>query len=502
MKNKKLNAAAIWMTVLGMIITWCAKYALYFFRGDFTFNLLPMLPVQAGLLILFLVMWRKKFPKWSVIISLVSEFICFIIPFVIMAVNILNFPHFVNNLLTILPIVIVGVSSILLYMYWDALQKSVKAKITAICLAAAIAIAAIWVTVPGFLLTGAVVFDTDTEYTVEFISNRNGLGFVEVTKDGETETYYQRDDGKFVAHTAIHQVQIPKEKLRGAEYKVGVKSVLFTVSNHTFFGNTVYGKSTAFRNPVSKEGAVFFAVSDIHTQPSGAVKAIEAHFDELDFIACLGDLVSFSGNRYDMAMLVNSMAKLSRGEIPVVYTRGNHELMGEGANAIGAYIPTPNGEFYYTFAYNNAYFIVNDFAADKGDDDHGFSGLSDGEQYRVSQTEFVREAIEEAKAFDSEYVVHMSHIPVSTEREPLKGNMSEIAELLKGTADVSICGHTHKYRLEEPSERIPFPVMQEGGNTKTFPNSYVGGLFRLADGKITVDRVNAEGEVSETIILK
>ena len=84
-------------------------------------------------------------------------------------------------------------------------------------------------------------------------------------------------------------------------------------------------------------------------------------------------MVSFSGNRYDLTMLVDSMARLSKGALPVVFTRGNHELMGEGANAIEDYIPTPTGQFYYTFTYNNAYFIVNDMGADKPDDNRGFS---------------------------------------------------------------------------------------------------------------------------------
>ena len=66
------------------------------------------------------------------------------------------------------------------------------------------------------------------------------------------------------------------------------------------------------------------------------------------------------------------------GELPVVYVRGNHELLGEEAERLQAYIPTPNGEFYYTLAYNNAYFLINDLAFNKADAYPGFSGLSDG----------------------------------------------------------------------------------------------------------------------------
>lgn len=499
MKNRKLNFAAILFAALGIVITWCAKYALYFFRGDMALNFLPLLLVNAALLLLFLIMWKKQLPKWVTVVSLVILAISFLIPIIFTVVNILNFPHFLNNLHTILPEIVVGAGLMLVYMYYDKLVKSRKAQITAIVLTAAVIVSSSCTTLACYLTSGTVVFDTGDVYTVEFISNRNGLGFVEVSRDGRTETYYHTEHGKRVAHTTIHQIEIPKEKLQGATYRAGVKSVLFTVSNQTFFGNTTYGQSIHFKSPANDEGATFFTVSDVHTQPKGAVKAIEKHFDELDFIVCLGDMVSFSGNHYDLTMLVDSMARLSKGALPVVFTRGNHELMGEGANAIEDYIPTPTGQFYYTFTYNNAYFIVNDMGADKPDDNRGFSGLSDGVNYRLSQHDFFEDALQNASG---DYVIHLSHIPISTESEPLKSNLEGIIQMLSGKIDLSIAGHTHKFLVEEPSDRVPFTVIQEGGNIGKFPGSYIGGIFTLRGGHITVDQVDASGNILDTITLK
>lgn len=499
MKNRRLNFAAILLAGLAIVITWCVKYALFFFRGDLTLNFLPLLAVNAVLLILFLVMWKKPLPKWVITVALILLAIGFLVPLVFTLVNILNFPHFLNNLYSILPQVVIGAGFILIYMYYDKLTRSRKAQITAAVVTAAVAVSAICITLPCYLTTGAVVFDTGLDYTIEFISNRNGLGFVEVTNGNETETYYHTEHGKRVAHTTIHQVKVPKEALQGATYRAGVKSVLFTVSNQTFFGNTAHSKPIRFREPVSDEGATFFTVSDVHSQPSGAVRAVEKHFDKLDFIVFLGDMVSFSGNRYDMAMLVDSMARISKGELPVVFTRGNHELMGEGANAIADYIPTPTGEFYYTFTYNNASFIVNDMGADKADDNPGFSGLSDGVNYRLSQYEFFENAIQSASG---DYVIHLSHIPISTEAEPLQSNLAGIIQMLSGKIDLSIAGHTHKFKVEEPTDRVPFFVIQEGGNTKTFPGSYMGALFTLRDSHIMLDQIDASGNILQTIKLK
>lgn len=502
MKSRKLNFAAIALSVISMIIIWCAKYTMYFFRGDMTFNFFPVLLVQPFFLALFLVMWKKTLPKWAGVVSMTLEIILFLVSFGVGAANILNYPHFFNNLLQALPVIITGIGLLLVFMYFDKIMQVRKVKIAALVLAVSFAVVGVSVTVPCYLVTGPVVFDTSDEYTVEFISNREGLGFVEVTKDGVTETFVQTAHSKKVAHTNIHQVEIPKEKLRGAEYRVGVKSVLLTVSNHTFFGNTAYGEQIEFREQTSNEGAVFLAVSDIHSLPSGAVGAAQKNLDRLDFIACLGDFVSFSGNKYDLAMLVDSMAKLSGGEIPVMYTRGNHELMGEGADDIGDYIPTPEGQFYYTFEYNNAFFIVSDFGTDRSDDDHGFSGLSDGVNYRRGQLDFYKEAVSEAESFGGDYVVHFSHVPISTDQETLKADLEEVIGLFNGNVDMSVCGHTHKFKVAEPDSRVEFPVIEDGGNINTVPSSYIGGIFTLKDGHITLEKVDAEGEVLETINVK
>lgn len=501
MKNKTLNIIGICGTGLGIVIAWCARCAMYFFHDHRPLNFLPVLLIQAAALALFLVMWRVKLPAWVSVVSLAAGGLGLVLSLVVAIVNLPNLPHFGNNLLEMLPVLVLGTAAAALYLLYDRLKASRAARFAALSIAGGVAAAAIGLTLPGYLTTGAVVFDTGGQYTVEFLSNRRGLGFVEVTKDGKTETYYHAAHGKNVAHTTIHQVDIPKDALRGATYRVGVKSVLFTVSNHTFFGNTVHGKPTPFRTPVSEEGGTFFTVSDIHAQPGGAIHAVSAQFDRLDFIVCLGDWLSYASSRYDLSMLVDFMAEVSRGELPVVYVRGNHELLGEEAERLQAYIPTPNGEFYYTLAYNNAYFLINDLAFNKADAYPGFSGLSDGENYRTHQTAFVEQAVSEAEAAEAAYFVHLSHIPISTETVPLRQNLKGIVDLLNDAADVSICGHTHHFRVESPSVRVHFPVVQQGGNPDADPSRYLGAVFTLSGGHITVEKIDASGNIQERIPL-
>ena len=175
--------------------------------------------------------------------------------------------------------------------------------------------------------------------------------------------------------------------------------------------------------------------------------------------------------------------------------------MGEEAERLQAYIPTPNGEFYYTLANNNAYFLINDLAFNKADAYPGFSGLSDGENYRTHQTAFVEQAVSEAEAAEAAYFVHLSHIPISTETVPLRQNLKGIVDLLNDAADVSICGHTHHFRVESPSVRVHFPVVQQGGNPDADPSRYLGAVFTLSGGHITVEKIDASGNIQERIPL-
>ena len=117
----------------------------------------------------------------------------------------------------------------------------------------------------------------------------------------------------------------------------------------------------------------------------------------------------------------------------------------------------------------------------------------------MSQYDFFEDAIQNASG---DYVFHLSHIPISTESEPLKSNLEGVIQMLRGKIDLSIAGHTHKFLVEEPSERIPFTVIQEGGNIGKFPGSYIGGIFTLRGGHITVDQVDASGNILDTITLK
>ena len=104
---------------------------------------------------------------------------------------------------------------------------------------------------------------------------------------------------------------------------------VFPVGNNVplmVFGNAFrYRKSNA---KATRKGSCFvcsvkpvkeFSQFNIISVSYTHLHAVSAQFDRLDFIVCLGDWLSYASSRYDLSMLVDFMAEVSRGELPVVY---------------------------------------------------------------------------------------------------------------------------------------------------------------------------------------
>ena len=160
MKNKTLNIIGICGTGLGIVIAWCVRCAMYFFHDHRPLNFLPVLLIQAAALALFLVMWRVKLPAWVSVVSLAAGGLGLVLSLVVAIVNLPNLPHFGNNLLEMLPVLVLGTAAAALYLLYDRLKASRAARFAALSIAGGVAAAAIGLTLPGYLTTGAVVFDT------------------------------------------------------------------------------------------------------------------------------------------------------------------------------------------------------------------------------------------------------------------------------------------------------------------------------------------------------
>ncbi|MBO5269618.1 MAG: serine/threonine protein phosphatase, partial [Clostridia bacterium] len=61
-------------------------------------------------------------------------------------------------------------------------------------------------------------------------------------------------------------------------------------------------------------------------------------------------------------------AGVTKGRIPVVFARGNHDTRGKYAERLANHTPTDNGRSYYSVRLGKLWMLVLDCGEDKNDD--------------------------------------------------------------------------------------------------------------------------------------
>ena len=211
-------------------------------------------------------------------------------------------------------------------------------------------------------------------------------------------------------------------------------------------------------------------------------KSLEYFTDEYDMLIMLGDIVSDFGNkqRFTEHVLYDA-AFISKGEIPIVYTRGNHETRGEYAAQLLQYFPTNTGELYYTFDFGGLSAIVLDTGEDKEDSHAEYSGLVDFASYRERQYNWITSLNKED--FDGKYKIVFSHMPNIDDHFGVNW-MTPLKEL---GFTLIVGGHHHKSKIYE-KEITAFDACGK------YSGGWAATSITLENGEIHLLTINTEGE--------
>ena len=104
--------------------------------------------------------------------------------------------------------------------------------------------------------------------------------------------------------------------------------------------------------------------------------------------------------------------KLTKGEIPVIYARGNHEIKGKYSEEFHKYVGAKNEDFYYTFNIDNIYGMVLDLGEDHDDDYWEYYDTAFYEDYRNKQVKMLEDTFTDARYLAYDYKMAVCHIPV------------------------------------------------------------------------------------------
>lgn len=337
-----------------------------------------------------------------------------------------------------------------------------------------------------------MVIDNGEEYSIVFSTNDEGSAYVEYTYNGKDYKVYDNVGGRLTAGR-IHSISVPYEHLRGNTYKVSSTRVMEDFSYGSRRGSTVTSDEYEFTYNET-DNQTWLVISDWHTMLDDAYAAIGNLQSDYDAVILLGD--ASPGVDFEQQVISNIVefgGKVSGGNKPVLYARGNHETRGSYADDLAVSLGID--EFYYTSDIGPYSFVILDSGEDKVDSHVEYGGMTDYETYRADMIQWLKGV--EVK---NEKVIALSHAwQISTVENDL--SLAGWAELDRLGTRLIISGHEHSCRIlgerdgyeKQIKEAYPHIIgYLDGGKTS---GNYVASLMKLSESGFELKAVDKEGSV-------
>lgn len=303
-----------------------------------------------------------------------------------------------------------------------------------------------------------VVYVVEDKYCIIFNTIVNGMGWVEING----ERYVSDRGGLIVSDKKVHKTFVPMEVLDNAKSYDVVFTPVYERKAYFATSGEPQRQTYTFR-PVSpdKENINIYHISDTHATVKNPVAAASYFGDDLDLLVMNGDIPNHCGTIDQIMALYDVASQITKGAVPVVFSRGNHDTRGASAIYYHEYTPTTEqGNTYYTFKINNIWGIVLDCGEDKVDEHPEYGGMNYFIPFRKRETEFFRTVVEnkEYEAEDIEYRLVICHIPIEIHWNEFQREIyTEWTELIeKINPDVILYAHEHKVEYREGNRDTAF----------------------------------------------
>lgn len=168
--------------------------------------------------------------------------------------------------------------------------------------------------------------------------------------------------------------------------------------------------------PLEKNNNInIYHISDSHGLLKESVDAASFFGDELDLLILNGDIASSSSKLSDILLTYDIAFNVTKGEIPCIISRGNHDLRGKMAEKLDMLMPVQHGNSYYSVKFNSLWLLLLDCGEDKLDSHKEYSSTVACHQFREEETAFLESIADDAKKeYDREnvkYKIVVSHVP-------------------------------------------------------------------------------------------
>ena len=357
---------------------------------------------------------------------------------------------------------------------------------------------------------------SDSEFTVVWQTDSDALCWVEIAPDDGThfyntarKQYFQTIHGRRPIGR-WHKVTVdglePNTLYRyrvlhkGITTNQGNKRVRYTESK----GSDVYRRQPyTIRTLGGGEDVTRFAIgNDFHDKPELISQLFSKDIitpQRYDFVLYNGDMVSSfeSEERLVSSVIAPSVAQFAT-QIPLFFSRGNHETRGAAATTYTDYFPTTTAEPYYTFSDGPALFIVLDGGEDKPDSDIEYHDLVRYDNYREREAKWLKSVVESEQFKAAAVKIVIIHIPPKSSGWHGEAEIARLFVPILNQAgiDAMFCGHIHKYRFSEandPTYGCNFPIV-------CLPNR-VRADIEVSKERVSYSITNANGEIINNEIL-
>ena len=254
------------------------------------------------------------------------------------------------------------------------------------------------------------VFAVGDSYHIMVMVTTPSLMWVEVGG----KRYYDETNGILRSKSEVHRIIVPTDELDAAcGYTVCEREI---IERRAYFTKSKDVQKTeyAFRPVPGEKRVRAFHIADTHNNRDEPIEAAKA-FGPCDFLILNGDILNHCENAEDFSIVYDIASAVTGGELPIVFSRGNHDMRGANTEIFPDYTPNRDGKTYYTFRLGDIWGMVLDCGEDKLDSDGEYGNTVCCHPFRERQTAFIRDVIKNAGAeYLADGVKHrivISHIP-------------------------------------------------------------------------------------------
>lgn len=375
----------------------------------------------------------------------------------------------------------------------------------------------------SFLKSNPIVYAIEDEYEIFVLAENNGIIYVNV--DGKN--YYEDNSGCLSSEKNYAKIRIKQEILNSAKkYCVVYRK---TIRRLAYFPEFEPQRTAEFEfKPLEKtEDIRIYHVADVHNNFDVALKTCTYFGDELDALIVNGDIGEVETVAH-YEEVVKFVGDISKGRVPVVFARGNHDTRGRYAELFTEYFPCRGKKTYYTFSVGCLNGVVLDVGEDKVDDykddkykeygcstPYAYNGVNIFHEYRLEQLDFLKKLKREKGGI----TFAISHIPPAKATDDA-GTVFDIerdlysqinGELERLSIKFMLSGHFHRtFILKTNDERSFMPhsypivvgsgIKIVGADTRTA--EYVGTALVVNSDGVSIKFTNSSREVLDSEYLK